>query len=210
MVNKILNFCIDTTFIFKNTHKAFLGAPLFYKDGVDNTFLYGFLRDFLRIRQLIGINNGILIIGKEATSVTSKKNVLNIVNLITEIKIPYIHNSKNSVIEICNQLRKEISYIISQDKRLLQIANDEISIIIPTDQKKIVCMSRDLIKSKMGIVPESIPTFLSLTEGVKSSKLTKLQTIRLIELYGDLDNIYANITKITPAIKKKLIHNEQG
>ncbi len=207
MVN-ILNFCIDTTFIFNNTHKAFLGAPLFVKDGEDTTFLYGFLRDFLRIRQLVGINNGVLIIGKEATSVTSKENVLNVVNLIKEMKIPYIYNSNHSVIEICNQLRKEISYIISQDKRLLQVANDEVSIIIPKDQKNIVCMSRNLIKSKMGIAPECIPTFLSLTEGVNPSKLTKLQTIRLLELYGDLDNIYANITKITPAIKKKLILNK--
>lgn len=51
---------------------------------------------------------------------------------------------------------------------------------------------------------------MGLTEGLKSSKLTKLQAIRLIELYTDIDGIYENLYKITSTIKKKLTINEES
>ena len=210
MVNHKLHFCIDTTFIFENTQKAFLGAPLFTKDSSNTTFLYGFIRDFLRLRQSLGINSGILVIGKEAGYVAPKDNVHNVINFLKEIGLPYIHNPNHSIVRICSHLSKRISYIVSQDRKVLQIANDNISIIFPNNLKDIDCMSPKSIKSEIGVEPKYIPTFLSLTEGAKSSKLTKLQAIRLIELYSDLDNIFDNLSKITPTIKKKLTQNKES
>ena len=68
-------FLIDATFIFENTHKAFLGAPLFVKGGQDRTFLFGFLRDFLRLRNSIGIKGGLIAIGKETYAVSERENI---------------------------------------------------------------------------------------------------------------------------------------
>ncbi|WP_321415861.1 DNA polymerase [uncultured Desulfobacter sp.] len=203
-------FFIDTTFILRNTHSAFFGAPLFVKDGVDNTFLYGFLRDFLRIRKSIGINNGLLAFCKDSISVTSKENVLQVINFINELKIPNSYHENQNILEIYHQLTGDVSYIVSPDKKLLQLANDNVSIVIPSDPKNILCMSPSSIKRKLGVDPINIPTFLALTEGAVSLNLTKLQAIRLVELFGDLDNIYDNITKITPVIKKKLEKNKDS
>ncbi len=203
-------FLIDSTFLFENTHKSFLGAELFTLHGKDRTFLFGFLRDFLRLRHSIGINKGIIAIGKEAYTVTERENIHNIANLLTEIEIPHVFDSNNRILDICAALSPCISNIVTQDKKLLQLANDDILFIFPNNLKEIHYMSPKIIKSKIGAEPEHIPTFLSLTDGAKSSKLTKLQAVRLIELYRDIDGIYENIYNISSVIKKKLKANEKS
>ncbi len=210
MVTSTHRFLIDTTFIFENTHKAFLGAPLLIKEGRDYTFLFGFTRDFLRIRHSFGINDGVIVIGKEAFSVTTKEKVHNVLNVIKEMGAPYVYDSNNSILDINSHLSQQASYVITQDKKLLQLANDTVSVILPNNLKDIDYMTPGVIKSKIGVDPKDIPTFLSLTEGAKSSKLTKLQAIRLIELYTDIDGIYENICEITSTIKKKLAINEEA
>lgn len=210
MVNHKLNFCVDTTFILRNTHSAFFGAPLFVKDGVDITFLYGFLRDFLRIRKTIGINSGILIFCKDSVAATSEENVLQVINFIDELEVPYIYQKSQNILEICHRLADKVSYIVSPDKKILRMASDEISIVIPSESKTMLCMSPSSVKQKFGVEPINIPTFLALTEGSTSMNLTKLQAIRLIELFGDLDNIYLNLDRITPSIKKKLSQSEHS
>ena len=57
MVASKQRFLIDSTFIFENTHKAFLGSPLFLKKGQDRTFLFGFL---IKGKGLIGKENNSL------------------------------------------------------------------------------------------------------------------------------------------------------
>lgn len=203
-------FLIDSTFIFENTYKSFLGAELFSLHGHDHTFLFGFLRDFLRLRHLLGINRGFIAIGKEAYTVTERENIHNIVNLLTEFGIPHVFDSNNRILDICANLSSQISNIVTQDKRLLQLANDRILIIFPNNLKEIDYMGPMIIKSKIGVDPEHIPTFLSLTDGAKSSKLTKLQAIRLIELYRDIDDIYESLSSISSVIKKKLKVNEKS
>ena len=154
-------FLIDSTFIFENTHKAFLGAPLFLKKGQDHTFLFGFLRDFLRLRNSIGINRGLIAIGKEAYTVTERKNIHDIVTFLIEIGIPHVFDSKNKISEICAALSPQISNIVTQDKKLLQLANDDILFIFPNNLKEIHYMSPKIIKSKttftVGIIVKVAP-----------------------------------------------------
>jgi len=124
--------------------------------------------------------------------------------------VPYVYDSNNRILEIYDDLSLQISNIITQDKKLLQLANDTVSAIFPNNLKDIDYMTPSVIKSKIGVDPKHIPTFLLLTEGSKSSKLTKLQAIRLIELYGDIDGIHENLSNITSTLKKKLTINEES
>ena len=102
-------FLIDATFIFENAQKSFLGAPLFVNKDQDNTFLYGFIRDVLRIRQEIGINNVVIAVGKEAHNATEDQNVKQVFNLINKLRIPCIYNCDISILDICSQLSSKIS-----------------------------------------------------------------------------------------------------
>ena len=52
-------FFIDSTRFLEVSQRSFLGAPLLVVDGEDRTFLFGVIRDLLRLRQKLGINQGV-------------------------------------------------------------------------------------------------------------------------------------------------------
>ena len=59
---------IDLTFLLESSDKSFCGAPLFLgPQGEDNTVLYGVARDLFKLRQSVGIQHAILVIGKRPT-----------------------------------------------------------------------------------------------------------------------------------------------
>ena len=92
---------------------------------------------------------------------------------------------------------------------MLQLVNNQLSVIFPDSSKNFRCMTPGVIYAKVGVIPKNIPTFLALTEGGKSSQLTKLQAIRLIELFEDIHSIYQNLNQITASTRKKLLENEK-
>jgi len=57
-------FLIDSTFLFKASEAAFLGAPLLVDEGGrDHTRTFGVMRDLLRLRRLLGIRALVLFPG---------------------------------------------------------------------------------------------------------------------------------------------------
>jgi hypothetical protein len=68
-------FLIDGTGLLEASQKSFLGAPLLVVDGEDHTFLFGVIRDLLRLRQKSGINQGVFVIGEEAHQITTDANI---------------------------------------------------------------------------------------------------------------------------------------
>jgi hypothetical protein len=62
MVRPKDRFLIDTAFLIESAHKSFFGAPLLTSHGEDHTFVFGFARDFLRMRRSLGIRDGMLVI----------------------------------------------------------------------------------------------------------------------------------------------------
>jgi hypothetical protein len=61
MVSAKQTFVIDTSFSFGKTAEAFHGAPLLVVDCTDRTFIYGFVRDLLRLRRMLGVRRDILV-----------------------------------------------------------------------------------------------------------------------------------------------------
>ena len=201
---------LDLTFIFRKIHQSFIGAPLLtIGSKKDYTFLFGVLRELLRIRQKLGINNGTLALGREAFSVTSEDNIEDVVTLLREIEFPFICNSNKSILDICFLLAPQISYIFTSDARILQLTKDNLGIIFWGGSAISTYSSPKDIKTGIGINPEYMPTYLTLTKS-SSSTLTKRQAIRLIELHGSLESIYENAQKITPKIREWLFLNEKS
>lgn len=200
-------FLVDTTFLFENAHKVFFGAPLFIKNGQDNTFTFGFMRDLLRIRQAFGISNGILIVGEETYSVTSKDKITKALPLLTEMGFPIIHMPNQSVLDLISTLSSQVSHIITQDETVLQFAKDKLPVILFKNSIDFEVMYPNSIISKIGVGPKYISTYMALTKGShNATTLTKLQAIRVIELFGDLEQIYGHLSDIKLIIlRKKLI-----
>lgn len=197
-------FVIDTTFIFENVHSGFLGAGLYTKNGCDNTFVFGFLRDLLRIRQALGINNGIAAIGEDAYSVTSKEDIERTLLVLRKMELPFVHKPNQTILDICATFRSSASYIVTGNEKLLQLATDRMHIIFSSNSRDYDVMTPEKIRSKIGVNPEYIPTYLALTKGgERSFRLTKRQAVRSIELYGDLDGIYKHLSAFSSTVARK-------
>lgn len=67
----------------------------------------------------------------------------------------------------------------------------------PKSSNEYECLTPEAVSFKIEVPPERIPAFIALHEGRKGAQkagpLTKRQAIRLIELYGDIEGIYANL-----------------
>jgi len=204
------SFLIDSTFIFKNTHESLLGIQLLTSQGKDNTFLFVFLRDFLRIRQMFGINNCLLVVSKQTYSTTSKENIDNVIIMLNKLNIPCIDDAKKNILELGPVLCPQATHYISHDKRLLQLIEGDQLFLLASDPKDYERINEYNIVAKIGVNKENVGTLLSLTQKSNAEiPLTKNQAVRLIELYGNIDRIYENLDNIASSVKKKLSKNRE-
>lgn len=207
------HFLIDSAFIVEQTHKTFFGAPLLASAEMDYTFAFGCVRDFLRLRRNLGIRAGVMILGKETHSISSRENVLKLIGILKELKIPHIYDPLNFGLYVINHMRHGCSHIITADKRFLQFCNDDLIVVLPREGKQAEWdwWSSDAVKSMIGIAPKDVPTYLALTDPSSAVALSNKQAIRLVELYGNIDSIYANRSQIVSVqIRKKLAEYESS
>lgn len=209
MVNAKQLFVVDTTFILKKTAEAFHGAPLLVLDGKDHTFTYGFVRDLLRLRQTQVVRCGVLVAGKECDVVASDKDVKAVVAFAREMGFPVVHEPKRSALDICYHLSTIATHLVTDNMNLIQLSCTNLLIVKPKAPIEYECLTPDAVSLTIGVPPESIPTFIALYgsggERRKAGPLTKRQAIRLVELYGDLESIYANLDALgSAAIREEL------
>ena len=160
MVAANSTFLIDTTFIVKNTHNSFFDTPLLITNGKDNTFAFGFVRDFLRIRKNLGIINGVLAIGKEAYLYTSKQNIQDVITLLRKLNVPYVHEPAKCILNIGYSLKSEVTYFVTQDKNFLQLTTENKIVILFSDHKNYTCISGNEVKQRIGVDKQKKYRFL--------------------------------------------------
>ena len=202
-------FVVDTTFILKNTAEAFHGARLLVDGDKDHTFTYGFIRDLLRTRHRLGIVNGILVVGREGYSTASDSDVEAAVTFAKDMGLLVFHCPDKSVLDICYSLAGIATHIVTMEMKIVQLSSERLMVVRPKSADEYECLTPEAVSLKFGVPPDFIPTYNALHGGIKGRQkdglLTKRQTIRLIELYGDIDNVYANLETISSsAIRKKL------
>lgn len=209
MVSSSQTYLVDTTFILEKAADAFHGAPLLVVDGKDHTFAYGFLRELLLARRALGIKRGILVVGAEGHAAASDVNVTAVVGFTKVLGLPVVHKSERTVLDICYELSDLATHLITNDTKQLQLTTEHLNTIRPAARNEYECLTPACVSSRVGVKPLHVPTFLALHNSENGRKtsgpLTKRQTIRLIELYGDLESIYTNLAEIkAAAIRDKL------
>jgi DNA polymerase-1 len=210
MVSKQERYLVDVRFIVQRTHDSFIGAPLLTVDGKDYTFIFGFARDLLRLRQSLGLETVVLVIGKDARSIMLDQNIDDIITFLDEMEFPYLDDPSNTTLRIVNYLCPQFSHIITADERFLQLSRDDLTIVLCDERSgPPKYFSPESIKTELGVNPAEIPTYLALTAGAKTKALTHRQAIQLIEVYGVVDAIYENLEKISSsATRRKLVDSE--
>lgn len=201
-------FLIDTAFIIERIHKTFFGTPLLMDEEIDHTFAFGFLRDFMRLRRKLGIKTGVLVIGKEAHSLTTVQNIEDVVSILQGLKIPCIHDPVNIGLHIIGSICSRFSHVVTGERRLIQLSSNDLIVVLVCKDSRDQCdwISAETVRTVMGVAPADVPTYLALTEASSTTLLTTGQAVRLIELYGNLDSIYKNLSKVASfPIRKKLV-----
>lgn len=103
--------------------------------------------------------------------------------------------------------KKENIYLITKDKDLFQLVNDRVLIY---DYQNEEIINRDKVKEKFGVYPEQIKDYLALS-GDQSDNIPGVKGVgvktaeKLINEFGNLDNVYQNIDSIQGKLKEKLL-----
>lgn len=105
--------------------------------------------------------------------------------------------------------------ISSSDQDLMQLINDKITIFRPANAfAQRAYFNPVTFKAKYGFEPEKMIDYKAL-RGDPSDNIPGVKGIgektatKLLQEYGDLDSIYANIDKITGSVQKKLIEDKE-
>lgn len=201
-------FVIDATGLLEASQDAFSGAPLLVANGEDHTFLFGVIRDLLRIRQGLGIQQGIVVVGQEAHQVTSADNVAKTVSFLKELAVPVAYNPNTPALDLCVALAPVATCVVTGNRSLLMLAKDGRRVILLKDSKAPEVFISETVASRFGVRPDCMPAFLALTDGPQPTVLTKGQAIALLERHGDLEVTLRSLSTVSSRqIRNRLATN---
>ncbi|MBM4147012.1 MAG: hypothetical protein FJ240_12215 [Nitrospira sp.] len=189
-------YLIDATACFDRTCKAFVGAPLIIEGDNDNTVAYGFLRDFLLLKNNLRIGAAIVLISSDCCDAASEPDAQKIDILLRKLGVSVINAGTLSAVDICHKHAIYAAAIYSENIAMLQFASRERRIIRRNGRSEYEYFDSEAVKRKYDIEPDKIPTFLSLTRDQKESGISKNQAIRLIERLGRLEQIIERLPEI--------------
>jgi hypothetical protein len=155
---------IDLTFLLKSSEQSFCGAPLIVgPQGVDNTVLYGVARDLLRLRNSVGIRNGIVVIGREANAVSSEASIDSILPFLRRLRAIVIYEPKATAASLCRSLSSAARWVLTQDRVLFQLASEDFGVIVPDIAgSALEVVTGESLKTTLGIRPAQVPSFLAV------------------------------------------------
>ncbi|MEW6418507.1 MAG: hypothetical protein AB1480_10350 [Nitrospirota bacterium] len=140
-----------------------MSAPLLIAGSNDNTFVYGFLRDFLLLRNDLRINAGIVVISRDCREVANEQDIQNVGGLLKELGVSVVISEKSSAVDICHKYAFKAGAIYTENDALLQFASDNRNIVKRKARSEYEFFDSDAVKRKYGIEPNKMATFLALT-----------------------------------------------
>lgn len=203
-------FLIDPSSLFETNYYAFLGSPLILNGGGrDVALLYGTLKGLLTLRRELRINDPIVLFSRECFAYACEQEVIGALNFIEEMGIPVINAKTSTSIDICHKYAPIAAAIYSGNEAMLQFSRQDCCIVRNSKSSGYEYLNSDTVLRKYGIIPDHVTTFLALTNGQKDSIITKNQAVRLIEIFGKLENIFAGLASLpNTGLHAKLNENE--
>ncbi|OGQ80308.1 MAG: hypothetical protein A3F90_10725 [Deltaproteobacteria bacterium RIFCSPLOWO2_12_FULL_60_19] len=212
MVTQDRNFLIDASFILERNHEAFLGAQLLVCGDENYTFLYGVTRDLLRLRQDLGILQGVLVVGRDSGTACAEGCIGRLVDFLSVLGMRILHRPDVSVLDLCAGVAPLASHVISDRQEFLQLVKYDLTVVCPDKSGGWDILSSTTVKQKFGIEAVQVPSFLALTTGPKSSIVTRGQARRLLELYSEVTEMFEDgLTRVMSApLRDKLELNRKA
>ncbi|VEU70913.1 5'-3' exonuclease [Mycoplasmopsis glycophila] len=138
--------------------------------------------------------------------------------LLTKLNITWMEKSGYEADDLIATYTKVIpgeKYIFSRDKDLLQLVNEEVSIVEKTSYGYEI-LDNDNFYDKYSFYPNQVVSYKGL-KGDPSDNLPGIKgigdvtAIKLLKSFGTFENIYANLDskEITASVRKKLIEGQK-
>jgi DNA polymerase-1 len=181
-------FVIDSTFLLETSRNSFRGAPLLQDpSGRDTTLLFGFTRDLLRLRKQLGMRKALIIIG-DARPRLPDSFISDAIEFLKRLRVPFLYAKGIRVGDVCAALAERCTWIVTANKAMLQLINDQCGVILPKKGNELDVVTVASIKDRLGVSPSQVTSLFALTEkNAHDSVLTQRQAVRFLELYGTLD-----------------------
>lgn len=219
-------YLIDASPIF---YKAFFAIPpLTSKNGVPTNAAYGFTNTLLKILKKYNPEHIAVCFDRQSVSrkelyqdykIDRKPMASNLIK-----QVPIVKNITESLgITVVEKDGFEADDLIGMLTHLAESQGKEVVVISPdkdfcqlvSDKTKVLDFSKNnlfdavKVKEKFGIEPKHIIDFLGLSgdkvDGIPGvAGIGKETAIKLINEFGSIEEIYKNLDKVKPGIKKKL------
>jgi DNA polymerase-1 len=209
-------FLVDLTFVLNANEQSFYGASLLIgPQGEDNTVLYGVVRDLLRLRKNLSIRNAIIIIGSEATAVSSEETISRLMHLLRELRVAVVYEPTASAGSVCKAIASRARWVVTLNRALFQLISDEFGVILPSNEGgDFEIVTSDSLKARLRVRPDQVLSFLALTEGGSQALFTDRQATRLLELHRDLRTLLQNTSAISASssnrVRRQLTANKKA
>ena len=139
----------------------------------------------------------------------------NLRGLLSEMNICNINIPSFEVGDILATIVENTSCSIvihSNDKKILQLVSDRVSVHY-THGKTHQIYNPDLVEKEFGFSPNLIPLYKAIagnpSDNIKGvAGMGKITTAQLIQKYGNLANILANLSELKPRMQTKLQDNQ--
>ena len=232
--NKERLFIIDGMAQIYRAHFAMITNPLTTKDGKHTSVIYGFLNMLFKI--IRDEKPDYLVIAMDSKSKTFRHDLFAdykanrqkmpdeisyqipiLKEIINYLGVELIEKPGYEADDIMGSLSKIAesidieSYIVSGDKDMLQMVNENIIVYSPGNRfKPTTKFQKDNVKEKMGVYPNRVIDLLSLI-GDSSDNIPGVRgvgpktAIRLIEEFDNIENILNNVDNIKNERIKNLI-----
>jgi DNA polymerase I-like protein with 3'-5' exonuclease and polymerase domains len=184
------SFIIDATFLLDDAEKAFLGAaPLVDYQGRNSSVVYGAVRDMLRLRKVLGIAMGIVLVGADSVEVSTAPNIGSFLQCLQALGTYVLHEPKVRVGVLCRSILqdREGRWIVTRNKSLMQLVGSRCGVILAPEGAASEVVTTETLAARFSLRPEQVPSFLALTDANLSAPLTTKQALRLLEVCGTLD-----------------------
>jgi len=227
-------FIIDGMAQIYRAHFAMISNPLTTKDGRHTSVIYGFLNMLFKI--IRDESPDYLVIAMDSKEKTFRHEMYDeykanrpkmpdeiayqipiLKEIVGYLGIELIERPGYEADDIMGSLSKVAesnnveSYIVSGDKDMLQMVNDNIIVYAPGNRfKPTTKFKKEEVKNKMGVYPDRITDLLSLI-GDSSDNIPGVRgvgpktAVKLIEQFDSLDKLIDNIDQIKNDRIKNLI-----
>ncbi|MFA6865153.1 MAG: 5'-3' exonuclease H3TH domain-containing protein, partial [Sphaerochaetaceae bacterium] len=227
-------YIIDGFGLIFRSYYAFFMNPLLDKDGKNYSAIYGFfnslsmvIREYKPDYLVVALDSkgptfrhdmyDLYKANRDAAPEDLKEQIPVIISLLETMKIPTYAKAGLEADDIIASLSDKAvaldleAVLFTADKDLLQLVNNRVYALRPPKkgQKEYRIFGIREVEEEFLIKPNQIIDYLTLLGDAADNipgvpGIGSKTAVKLLTQYGDLDNIYANITKLSKGVRKKL------